>query len=64
LGSADKINSIIKFLSEGRKYIVIFFGDPYLAENIDSEVKVLTYSDSFASLASVVMKLAGRELSE
>ena len=62
LGSAKKINKIIKFLADNRKYIVIFFGNPYLAKEIKSEMKILTFSDSFASLAAAIMKLTGRQL--
>jgi beta-glucosidase-like glycosyl hydrolase len=62
LASYDKIKKIISELSNGRKYIVMFFGDPYISEKIDANAKILTYSDSFASLASVVMLLSGRKL--
>jgi beta-glucosidase-like glycosyl hydrolase len=62
LGSAEKINNIIEYLSDGRDYIVIFFGDPYIAETVKGKIKILTYSDSFASLASAIMKLTGRKL--
>ena len=62
LGSAKKLNKIIDFLADNRKYIVIFFGDPYLAKEIKNETKILTFSDSFASLAAAVMKLTGRQL--
>jgi len=62
LASADKINKIISELSNGNKKIVIFFGDPYIAEEINADVKIMAYSDSFASLAAGVMLLAGRKM--
>ena len=62
LASADKINKMISELSNDKMKIVIFFGDPYIAEKIIADVKILAYSDSMASLASVVMLLAGRKL--
>ena len=61
LGSSEKINKILEYLSDGRDYIVIFFGDPYIAETVKGKIKILTYSDSFASLAAAVMKLTGRK---
>ena len=62
LASAEKINTIISTLSDQRPKIVICFGDPYVADSIVCNQKILTYSDSFASLASVVMLLADRKL--
>lgn len=62
LGSAQKINELIKELSDGRDFIVVFLGDPYNSPHIDGNVKILTYSDSFASLAAAVMILTGRKL--
>lgn len=62
LASANKINKMISEISEEKKKIVIFFGDPYIAEEIDANVKIVAYSDSMASLASVVMLLAGRKM--
>jgi len=62
LGSAEKINKIIEYLSAGRDYIVIIFGDPYIANTVKGKIKILTYSDSFASLAAAIMKLTGRKL--
>ena len=62
LASPDKINKIISELSNGKEKIVIFFGDPYISDNIDADAKIVAYSDSMASLASVVMLLADRKL--
>ena len=62
LASADKINKTISGLSNDKKKIVIFFGDPYISSEINADVKILAYSDSMASLASVVMLLSGRKL--
>ena len=62
LGSAEKINKIIAHLADGRDYIIIFFGDPYIAGTVGGKIKILTYSDSFASLASAIMTLTGRKM--
>ncbi|MDR0928054.1 MAG: hypothetical protein LBO69_09880 [Ignavibacteria bacterium] len=62
LASAEQINRIIARLSDGREAIVIFFGDPYISNEIATNTKILTYSDSFASLAAAVMQLTGRKL--
>jgi len=61
LASVEKINKILEHLSGGREFIVIFFGDPYIASTVEGKIKILTYSDSFASLAAAIMKLTGRK---
>lgn len=62
LAAADKINSMIKTLATGRDYIIICFGDPYIADKLEGDMKILTYSDSFASLAAAVMYLSDRRI--
>lgn len=49
-------------LSDGKKVISILFGSPYYSEEIHSNAKILTYSDSYASMAAVVARLANRDL--
>lgn len=61
---SEKIKSISERLAEGRRYIAVMFGNPYLKDDINADVNILTYSDSFASMAAAVMKLTGRELNE
>lgn len=61
LAAADKINSIMHTIAEHRDYIIVCFGDPYIAEKLKGSTKILTYSDSFASLAAAVMMLADRK---
>ena len=58
----DKLNYIIDKLAAGREYVTILFGDPYIAEAIQSKLKIMTFSDSFPSLAAAIMKLTGRVL--
>jgi beta-glucosidase-like glycosyl hydrolase len=55
-------NYILKELSENKKSIAIIFGSPYIAEKVFSDTKILTYSDSYASLAAVVARLSNRDL--
>lgn len=62
LGNSEKLNNIIKKLAQGRNYLTIFFGDPYIENFIDSNVKIITFSDSFPSLAAAIMKLTDRVL--
>ncbi len=58
----DKLNYIIDKLAAGREYVTIIFGDPYISEAIQSKLKIMTFSDSFPSLAAAIMKLTGRIL--
>ena len=62
LPTASKINKIIDEISNDKEKIVIFFGDPYIAEEINANTKIMAYSDSFASLAAVVMLLLDRKM--
>ncbi len=55
-------NYLIKELSDNKKSIAIIFGSPYIAEKINADTKILTYSDSYASLAAVVARLSNRDL--
>lgn len=52
---------IFENLSQGKKSIVIFFGNPYFADVFEADAKIWTFSDSFPSLASVVIELSGRK---
>jgi beta-N-acetylhexosaminidase len=63
IGIGEKLDRIIQKLAGNRKTICIFFGNPYLADSINCDTKIFAYSDSFASLASSVVKLTGREAS-
>ena len=62
LASIDKVNKIISTSSANKKKIVLFFGDPYIVDEINADVKIVAYSDSTASLASAVMLLTDRKL--
>jgi beta-glucosidase-like glycosyl hydrolase len=53
---------IIDELSEGKKSIAILFGSPYYESELKTNSKILTYSDSYSSLASVIVKLSNRNL--
>jgi beta-N-acetylhexosaminidase len=63
-GSVGLDKSIIDAINEIRGYkpsILVFFGNPYISENIDGDLKILCYSDSLPSMAGAVVKLSGRE---
>ena len=60
IGQAEKISSIMKKISMGKPVITVYFGNPYLADEIRSDVSVLAYSNSLASLAATTMILSGR----
>lgn len=62
IGIADKLNEITRKLAFGRPVINVFFGNPYLDEEIYSDLSILTFSDSLASIASAVVKLSGVNL--
>lgn len=65
-GNKVALPSVFKYvmdeLSEGKKVISVLFGSPYYSDEINCNTKILTYSDSYASMASVVARLANRDL--
>lgn len=60
LAAVDTLNHIIGTLAAGRPVILICFGDPFVAPQLTAHTKILTYSDSFASLAAAVCVVSGR----
>lgn len=60
IGQAENISSIMKKIAMGKPVITVYFGNPYLADEIRSDVSVLAYSNSLASLAATTMILSGR----
>ncbi|MDC1068980.1 glycoside hydrolase family 3 N-terminal domain-containing protein [Candidatus Kapabacteria bacterium] len=64
IGFADKLGEIQHRLAGGIPRINLFFGNPYLDDQLRSDMSVKAFSDSLCSLASVVMLLTGRELGE
>lgn len=65
-GNKVALPSVFKYvmdeLSDNKKVISILFGSPYYSDEIHSDAKILTYSDSYASMAAVVARLANRDL--
>lgn len=62
-GSVDLENIIVESinkLSKGKSSIAILFGNPYIADKLSNDLIVKAYSDSFASLAAVIVHLTGR----
>lgn len=59
--NGEKLNEIIQKIAENKKIIVIVFGSPYVSENIEADLIINAFSDSFASLAAAIVKLNGRD---
>lgn len=60
----ERLKEIINKLRNDKPSITILMGNPYLDKAIESDNIIYSYSDSFASLAAVVMKLTDRHLPE
>lgn len=58
----ENLNNFIHLASEGKNSIAILFGNPYIKDEFFADSKVLAYSDSYSSMAAVVMKLTGRDI--
>lgn len=54
-------NAVMDKLSGSKKRIIILFGNPYIIDYLKADLFVLTYSDSFSSLAASIVLLTGRE---
>ncbi len=57
-----RYSEIVKELSGGRDVVAIFFGNPYIADKIEFDYSIKTFSDSLASIAASVLVLSGRSL--
>lgn len=60
IGTAEKISAIMKKIAMGKPVVTVYFGNPYLSNEIISDTSILTYSNSLASLAAATMILSGR----
>lgn len=58
---SENLRIIIDKLADGRPKILISFGSPYIIDELPNDCNIMTYSDSFPSLASAVMKLTDRK---
>ncbi|MCX7735119.1 MAG: glycoside hydrolase family 3 protein [Candidatus Kapabacteria bacterium] len=58
---SDKLRIIVEKLSGKSKAIAVFFGNPYLAEKINADLKLNTFSDSLPSIAASILYLSGRK---
>lgn len=61
IDDGKKVNEIIKKIANDKKYLVIIFGSPYVSENIEADLLINAFSDSFPALASTIVLLTGRE---
>lgn len=60
VGINDNLKNAIEKLSKDKKRIIILFGSPYIKSELNYDLLISTYSDSFASLAAAVIYLSGR----
>jgi beta-glucosidase-like glycosyl hydrolase len=60
IGTSEKISAIMKKIAMGKPIVTVYFGNPYLSNEIISDTSILTYSNSLASLAAATMVLSGR----
>ncbi|HPD34224.1 MAG TPA: glycoside hydrolase family 3 protein, partial [Candidatus Kapabacteria bacterium] len=58
----ENLKNFIEIVSKGKNSIAILFGNPYLKDEISTKTKILAFSDSYSSMAAVVMKLSDRDL--
>lgn len=58
---SDKLRMIVDNISGRTKSIAVFFGNPYLAEKINSDLKLNAFSDSLPSIAASILYLSGRK---
>jgi len=57
-----EIMNAYQVLSEGKKKIAIFFGNPYLKDSIEADLIISPFSDSLPSIAATILKLSGRKM--
>lgn len=62
LSIPKKIQNAYKYLSKDKKKIAIFFGNPYLIDEIKADLIISPYSDTLPSIAATILKLSGREV--
>lgn len=60
VGINENLKNAIKKLSQNKKSIIILFGSPYIKKELEYDLLISTFSDSFASLAASVIYISGR----
>ncbi len=60
IGISEEFRNKIDDLAEGKDKICIFFGNPYIRDEMECDVSICTFSDSPASVAASVVVLSGR----
>ncbi len=58
----ERINTIIKELSEGKQSVAVLLGNPYLLDKITCDAYLRTFSNTTPSIAASVLRLAGRDV--
>lgn len=62
IGVSEKLYSITQRMAMGKSIINIFFGNPYIANELPAEITLKAYSDTLSSMAATTMALTGKEL--
>ena len=62
IGVSEKLYSITQRMAMGKSIINIFFGNPYIANELPAEITLKAYSDTLRSMAATTMALTGKEL--
>jgi beta-glucosidase-like glycosyl hydrolase len=57
---SENILNAINEIAGNKRRIIILFGNPYIKNELKSNLFISTFSDSFASLAATVVALTGR----
>jgi beta-N-acetylhexosaminidase len=58
----ENLKKFIEIVSKGKNSIAILFGNPYFKDEIHTKTKIFAFSDSYSSMAAVVMKLSDKDL--
>lgn len=64
IGNAGKLIEIISKFNKTKPQINIFFGNPYLADEINGDINIKTFSDSLPSTVAVTLLLSGKQIDD
>jgi hypothetical protein len=64
IGNAGKLIEIISKFNKTKPQINIFFGNPYLADEIKGDINIKTFSDSLPSTVAVTLILSGKQIDD
>jgi len=61
VGATEEMLRAAERLAMGKPVIAVFFGNPYLADEVKADTYVSAFSDTLPSIAATILKLSGRE---